>query len=156
MLSSETFQRRNPLQENFGKKFPQILQSLLCHVVVKVAQKFIFSSRMQIFFSNDFTFFVSSVTEPEILALLIFSDSMKPAHRSVFFIVLERYALAVEQLAYPFPEGFPSFFTYLGYKSLTPGMFLQYVRANVLELNVDVMKVIMAGNCLAYFHQINF
>ncbi|CAH0391278.1 unnamed protein product [Bemisia tabaci] len=71
-------------------------------------------------------------------------DSMKPAHRSVFFIVLERYALAVEQLAYPFPEGFPSFFTYLGYKSLTPGMFLQYVRANVLELNVDVMKVIMA------------
>jgi len=79
---------------------------------------------------------------------LIFSDNIEDDQRQLLFIVLQRLAHAAGVLAFPLPQGFQSFITYLGYKVLSSAIFGQYVRCNTFSLNVDVMKKILAGKRL--------
>ncbi|EFN88104.1 protein pigeon [Harpegnathos saltator] len=71
-------------------------------------------------------------------------DKLDKARRWLLFILLQRYRYSIESIAYPAPQGFASFFTYLGYRTLDYSMFLQYIQRSVFELQVDVGKAILA------------
>lgn len=70
---------------------------------------------------------------------------MEKGHRRVFYGLLERYYVAIDTLAFPVPQGYTSFFAYLGYRIFPRDTYLNYVRAHVFQVNIDVMKAIMCG-----------
>ncbi|XP_026293731.1 protein pigeon isoform X1 [Frankliniella occidentalis] len=71
-------------------------------------------------------------------------DSLDDARRRLLFWLLERFLLAADTLAFPLPQGFISFFSFLGYRTLPFSSFMQYSLSYSFELQVDVMKAIMS------------
>ena len=82
--------------------------------------------------------------------VFIFRDELFPAQRTALFRLLERYSTAVAIVAFPLPPGYASFLAYLGFRVFSTEMFLQYAHRNALELNIDVMKAIMAGREISF------
>lgn len=92
-----------------------------------------------------YKYYISYKETNKLFFSLFFSDELPPIKKKVYYIILERYASAVDTLAYPTPQGFSSFFTYLTYKTLSFDDFVQHIQARALTLQIDVMKIILPG-----------
>ncbi|XP_064605343.1 protein pigeon-like isoform X2 [Liolophura sinensis] len=69
----------------------------------------------------------------------------KPASEREYelFQLFERFYMAVQELAYPTPPGFSTYFTVMGYRSLDLSLFLQYVDRGVLMLTGEFVAQVM-------------
>ncbi|XP_006822463.1 gamma-secretase-activating protein-like [Saccoglossus kowalevskii] len=59
----------------------------------------------------------------------------------ILFQVIERYYYVSEELCYPQPPGFKTFFAIIGYNSLSQQMLLQYLDSGVLELTPEFIAL---------------
>jgi len=66
-------------------------------------------------------------------------------------MLFEHVSIALTSLAAPLPQGFTPFFAYLGYKVLKYNQFLWHVRSGTFDLQIDLVKLIMAGTQLFFF-----
>eukprot|EP01102_Stenamoeba_stenopodia_P018625 TRINITY_DN6861_c0_g1_i3.p1 TRINITY_DN6861_c0_g1~~TRINITY_DN6861_c0_g1_i3.p1 ORF type:complete len:724 (-),score=140.28 TRINITY_DN6861_c0_g1_i3:90-2261(-) len=62
------------------------------------------------------------------------------------FQLLELLYYATEELCYPFPKGFPSYFISLAYRCLPRNIFLQYLERGVFRLNESFVEEVLASN----------
>ncbi|XP_061187577.1 protein pigeon-like isoform X1 [Saccostrea echinata] len=60
------------------------------------------------------------------------------------FQLFERYYQTCQDLSFPLPQGFISYFTALGYRNLNTSLFLQYVDHGVLQLTGEFMAQVLA------------
>ncbi|XP_039752294.1 protein pigeon isoform X1 [Pararge aegeria] len=88
---------------------------------------------------------VGAVPQPHQTRGFPFIDEMESTHALILLKTLEQYYVATDSIAFPLPQGFSSFFTYLGYRTLPFHAFAQYVHRNVFELQIDVLKAIIAS-----------
>uniref|UniRef100_K1S5G6 Protein pigeon n=1 Tax=Magallana gigas TaxID=29159 RepID=K1S5G6_MAGGI len=60
------------------------------------------------------------------------------------FQLFERYYQICQEMSFPLPQGFISYFTALGYRNLSTSLFLQYVDHGVLNLTGEFMAQVLA------------
>nr|XP_022297082.1 protein pigeon-like [Crassostrea virginica] len=61
-----------------------------------------------------------------------------------FFQLFERYYQTAQEISFPLPQGFISYFTALGYRNLSTSLFLQYVDHGILQLTGEFMAQLLA------------
>lgn len=71
-----------------------------------------------------------------------FSDKLVVEQRQKLFTILDRYYSAAEAIAFPLPNGFSSFFVYLGFRTQPFAEFKHYVSRNVYEMPMDALHAI--------------
>lgn len=80
-----------------------------------------------------------------ILCVFCFSKNLHQKQRLILFTYYQRFYNAADTLAFPVPQGFTSFFCYLGFMSLSFQNFMMFLQNNVFDLQIDVMREIMQG-----------
>ncbi|XP_063394739.1 protein pigeon [Cydia fagiglandana] len=73
-----------------------------------------------------------------------FIEEMEATHALIVFKVLEQYYLACVRVSFPLPAGFSSWFARLAHRALPFPALVGLVHRGVLEMQIDVMKDIIA------------
>ncbi|XP_047985290.1 protein pigeon isoform X2 [Leguminivora glycinivorella] len=71
-------------------------------------------------------------------------EEMEATHALIVFKALEQYYLACVRVSFPLPAGFSSWFARLAYRALPFPSLAGLVHRGVLEMQIDVMKDIIA------------